>query len=145
MGLKDKFNKLKKLKPYIPRFKITLKVKKITLTYDILWIIGLIVIFVSYMGFVYDTIERTIPFSAQGFIYERNLGDQFILEGIVAAIFLFLGALGLFFLYMGTRYLYVRNRALFYFGLGMTFIIISVVIIYWMFTLKLPENYLALQ
>jgi len=92
-----------------------------------------IVLFVLQTGVLY-IIYRSPP--AVGATQEGNpiflypsVNDQFIIEGIIASIVIFLSSIGYLFLYQASKYVYDRNTAIKILAIGFILILMSFVIL----------------
>ena len=129
-----------KLKLKAPQFKICVKIPKKEIKNEYIAIIVGILIFFSYAGVVYDMIRHPAPFAYQRPVYP-SLGDQFVVEGYVAAILLMLMGIGLLFIYDAGKNMYSRNRMLRSTVIGVTLLFIGIVIIMWMLSIKVPNMF----
>ena len=73
------------------------------------------------------------------FLYP-DINESFIIEGIVASIFIFLCSLGFIFLYLASQYVYNKNIAIRYLIAGILLILIAFVTLQAMITIKLGEK-----
>jgi hypothetical protein len=105
------------------------------------WLIAVyIVLFILQMGVVYFIYREPPPIGAdqQGqplFIWP-DLNESFIVEGIVASIFLFLASSGFLLLYQASKYVYNRKIALRILIIGALLIVISFVVLQFMLAIK---------
>lgn len=105
------------------------------------WLIAVfIVLFVLQMGVVYFIYREppSIGADQQGqplFIWP-DLNESFIVEGIVASIFLFLASSGFLLLYQASKYVYNRKIALRILIIGALLIVISFVVLQFMLAIK---------
>jgi hypothetical protein len=93
------------------------------------------------MGVVYFIYREPPPIGAdeQGqplFIWPRDLNESFIIEGIVASIFMFLASSGFLLLYQASKYIYNRKIALRILVIGAILIVISFVVLQFMLAIK---------
>ena len=106
------------------------------------WLIVVyIVLFILQMGVVYFIYREPPPIGAdeQGqplFIWPRDLNESFIIEGIVASIFMFLASSGFLLLYQASKYVYNRKIALRILIIGALLIVISFVVLQFMLAIK---------
>ena len=73
------------------------------------------------------------------FLYP-DINDSFIIEGIVASIFIFLCSLGFIFLYLASQYVYNKNIAIRYLIVGILLILIAFTTLQAMITIKLGQT-----
>ena len=110
------------------------------------WLIAVfIVLFVLQMGVVYFIYREppSIGADQQGqprFLWTPDIGgglnDSFIIEGIVASIFLFLASSGFLLLYQASKYVYNRKIAIRILIIGISLIVISFVVLQFMLAIK---------
>jgi len=106
------------------------------------WLITVyIVLFVLQMGIVYFIYREppSIGADEQGqplFIWSRDLNESFIVEGIVASIFMFLASSGFLLLYQASKYVYNRKIAIRILVIGVILIVISFVVLQFMLAIK---------
>ena len=106
------------------------------------WLITVyIVLFVLQMGIVYFIYREppSIGADEQGqplFIWPRDLNESFIVEGIVASIFMFLASSGFLLLYQASKYVYNRKIAIRILVIGVILIVISFVVLQFMLAIK---------
>ena len=78
------------------------------------------------------------------FIYTHTLNRQFSLEGLMASIFYFVGFLGFYFIYESTKQaknIYRTGFAERLLLLGILLTILSLLLLQWMLTTKVPSIY----
>jgi len=73
------------------------------------------------------------------FLYP-DINESFIIEGIVASIFIFLCSLGFIFLYLASQYVYNKNIAIRYLVVGILLIITAFATLQAMITIKLGQT-----
>ncbi|TXT54985.1 MAG: OST3 / OST6 family protein [Promethearchaeota archaeon] len=105
------------------------------------WLIAIfIVLFILQMGVVYFIYREppSIGADQQGqplFIWP-DLNESFIVEGIVASIFLFLASSGFLLLYQASKYVYNRKIALRILIIGVILIVVSFIVLQLMLGIK---------
>ncbi|MCD6484670.1 MAG: hypothetical protein J7L47_06120 [Candidatus Odinarchaeota archaeon] len=78
------------------------------------------------------------------FIYTQTLNRQFSLEGLIASVFYFVGFLGFYFIYESTKHaknIYRTGFAERLLLLGILLSIVSLLLLQWMLTTKVPSIY----
>ncbi len=73
------------------------------------------------------------------FLYP-DINESFIIEGIVASIFIFLCSLGFIFLYQASQYVYNKNTAIRYLVVGILLVVIAFATLQAMITRKLGQT-----
>jgi hypothetical protein len=105
------------------------------------WLIAIfVVLFILQMGVVYFIYREppSIGADQQGqplFIWP-DLNESFIVEGIVASIFLFLASSGFLLLYQASKYVYNRKIALRILIIGVILIVVSFIVLQLMLGIK---------
>ncbi len=108
-------------------------------------IVVYIVLFLLQTGIVYLIIRNPPAMGADPqtgapmFLYP-DINESFIIEGIVASIFIFLCSLGFIFLYQASQYVYEKSIAIRYLVVGILLIIIAFAALQAMITVKLGEK-----
>ena len=98
-------------------------------------------IFYIYMGGVYDVVEKplTIGSDQKGnplLFYPGGIDRQFLLEGIVAALLMFVGFIGLYLMDSATHDPHDPNRAYKYMTVGSVLIVLAMIVLQRMIDLK---------
>jgi hypothetical protein len=78
-------------------------------------------------GGIYNLTENppfVQPWKGVGVIY-RSINEQFILESLIAALYITLGTGGVFLIHYSTRYIYDSNRSISYLILGIILTLIA--------------------
>lgn len=105
-------------------------------------IVVYIVLFLLQTGIVYLLIRNPPALGADPktgapiFLY-TDINESFIIEGIVASIFIFLCSLGFIFLYQASQYVYNKNIAIRYLVVGILLILIAFATLQAMISIKL--------
>lgn len=107
-------------------------------------IVVYIALFLLQTGIVYLIIRQppALGSNQKGepmFLYP-DINESFIIEGIVASIFIFLCSLGFILLYQASKYVYNKNIAIRYLILGILLIVIAFATLQAMITIKLGEK-----
>ncbi len=107
-------------------------------------IVVYIALFLLQTGIVYLIIRQppALGSNQKGepmFLYP-DINESFIIEGIVASIFIFLCSLGFIFLYQASQYVYEKSVAIRYLVVGILLIIIAFAALQAMITVKLGEK-----
>jgi len=136
-----KLRKPKLLFPDIkrPRMDIPLPGKSIAA------IVVYIALFLLQTGIVYLIIREppalgSDPRTGDPMFLYTDINESFIIEGIVASIFIFLCSLGFIFLYLASQYVYNKNIAIRYLIVGILLILIAFTTLQAMITIKLGEK-----
>ncbi|NVM19735.1 MAG: hypothetical protein HWN80_18685 [Candidatus Lokiarchaeota archaeon] len=103
-----------------------------------------IILFLLQTGIVY-LIFREVPAlgsdqSGQPLFLYPDINESFIIEGIVASIFIFLCSIGFILLYQASKYVYNKNIAIRYLVVGIILILIAFGTLQAMITIKLGET-----
>ncbi len=104
-----------------------------------------IILFLLQTGVVYLIIRETPAMGSNPqtgdpmFLYP-DINESFIIEGIVASIFIFLCSLGFIFLYLASQYVYNKNIAIRYLVVGILLIIVAFATLQAMITIKLGDR-----
>jgi len=103
-----------------------------------------IVLFLLQTGIVYLIIRQppamgTNPQTGDPMFLYPDINESFIIEGIVASIFIFLCSLGFIFLYQASQYVYNKNIAIRYLIVGILLILIAFATLQGMITIKLGQ------
>jgi hypothetical protein len=122
-----------------PRMNIPLPGKSIAA------IIVYIALFLLQTGIVYLIIRAppalgSDPQSGEPMFLYPDINESFIIEGIVASIFIFLCSLGFIFLYQASQYVYNKNTAIRYLVVGILLIVIAFATLQAMITRKLGQT-----
>jgi len=104
-----------------------------------------IALFLLQTGIVYLIIRQppalgSDPQTGEPMFLYRDINESFIIEGIVASIFIFLCSLGFIFLYQASQYVYNKNIAIRYLFVGILLILISFATLQAMITIKLRQK-----
>ncbi len=108
-------------------------------------IVVYIALFLLQTGIVYLIIRQPPALGshpetgAPMFLYP-DINESFIIEGIVASIFIFLCSLGFIFLYQASQYVYNKNTAIRYLIVGILLIITAFATLQAMITIKLGDT-----
>lgn len=108
-------------------------------------IVVYIVLFLLQTGIVYLIIRNppalgSDPSTGEPMFLYPNINESFIIEGIVASIFIFLCSLGFIFLYQASQYVYNKNTAIRYLIVGIILIVIAFATLQAMITIKLGDT-----
>ncbi|MFX1494351.1 MAG: hypothetical protein ACFFBZ_08740 [Promethearchaeota archaeon] len=108
-------------------------------------VIGIyVILFLLQMGIVYIIYREPVAIGAdqQGnaVLLYPDLNDAFIIESIVASIFIFLCSIGFLFLYQASKYVYNKKTAIKILVIGMIFIITAFIALQAIITIKLGEK-----
>ena len=108
-------------------------------------IVVYIVLFLLQTGIVYLIIREppalgSNPQTGDPMFLYPDINESFIIEGIVASIFIFLCSLGFIFLYLASQYVYNKNIALRYLVVGILLILIAFITLQAMITIKLGQT-----
>ena len=109
-------------------------------------VIGIyIILFLLQTGVVYLVFRGTPalgtdPNTNEPLFLYPDINESFIIEGIVASIFIFLCSIGFIFLYQASKYVYNKNIAARYLIVGIVLILIAFVTLQAMVTIKLGEK-----
>ncbi|MFX1287624.1 MAG: hypothetical protein ACFFFY_03560 [Promethearchaeota archaeon] len=109
-------------------------------------VIGIyIVLFLLQTGIVYLIFRDTPalgsdPQSNQPLFLYPDINESFIIEGIVASIFIFLCSIGFILLYQASKYVYNKNIAIRYLVVGIILILAAFGTLQAMITIKLGER-----
>ena len=108
-------------------------------------IVVYIALFLLQTGIVYLIIREPPAFGSDSqtgdpmFLY-HSINESFIIESIVASIFIFLCSLGFILLYQASKYVYNKNIAIRYLIVGILLILISFATLQAMISIKLGEK-----
>ncbi|MBD3197092.1 MAG: hypothetical protein GF317_18705 [Candidatus Lokiarchaeota archaeon] len=133
-------NKLRKPKINYPDFASRRRIDLPTPSKSVGLLVIFIILFVLQTGVIYIVYRNPPALGAnnQGdpiFLYPR-IHDQFIIEGIIASIIIFISSVGYLFLYQASKYIYDRSTALKYLAVGILFIIGSFAVLQFMLAVK---------
>jgi hypothetical protein len=108
-------------------------------------IVVYIALFLLQTGVVYLIIRNppamgSNPSTGEPMFLYPDINESFIIEGIVASIFIFLCSLGFIFLYQASQYVYEKSIAIRYLVVGILLIIIAFATLQAMITVKLGEK-----
>ncbi len=108
-------------------------------------IVVYIVLFLLQTGIVYLIVREppalgSNPQTGDPMFLYPDINESFIIEGIVASIFIFLCSLGFILLYQASKYVYNKNIAIRYLILGILLIVIAFATLQAMITIKLGEK-----
>lgn len=133
-------NKIRKPKINFPKLTSGHRINLPTPSKAIGLILIYIILFIIQTGFLY-IIYRNPP--AMGgddkgnpLFFYPGVHDQYIMEGIVASIIIFLASTGYIFLYQASKYVYDRSMALKILSLGFILIIIAFITLQVMLSMK---------
>ena len=112
---------------YLPKIEPTIPT---TVSPKVIYTLVYVSVFYIFIGGVYDLIQSPIAIGADRsgnpvLVYTGALERQFLIEGIVAGILMFIGALGLYLLKEAPSNPHDTDRANMYFALGFASIIIA--------------------
>ncbi len=104
-----------------------------------------LILFLLQTGIVYLLFRETPalgsdPQSGTPLFLYPDINESFIIEGIVASIFIFLCSIGFILLYQASKYVYNKNIAIRYLVVGITLILIAFFTLQAMITIKLGET-----
>ncbi len=105
--------------------------------------IALIFIFCIYMGLIYDIVKEPLPLGSRfgvPVLIDERLDAQFIIEGIVAGMIMFLGFLGFVIIFYSTRYFYEPSYARTLLLIGVIAVIAAYFVLLYMQIPKLPQG-----
>jgi len=108
-------------------------------------IVVYIALFLLQTGIVYLIIREppalgSNPQTGDPMFLYPDINESFIIEGIVASIFIFLCSLGFIFLYLASQYVYNKSIALRYLVVGILLIVIAFATLQAMITVKLGQT-----
>lgn len=109
-------------------------------------VIGIyIVLFLLQTGIVYLIFRKppalgTNPDTGAPLFLYPDINESFIIEGIVASIFVFLCSIGFIFLYQASKFVYNKNIAIRYLVVGIILILAAFGTLQAMVTIKLGEK-----
>ena len=103
-----------------------------------------IILFLLQTGIVYLIFRETPALGTQSdgsplFLYP-DINESFIIESIVASIFIFLCSIGFILLYQASKYVYNKNIAIRYLIVGIILILTAFATLQAMITIKLGEK-----
>jgi len=104
-----------------------------------------VILFLLQTGIVYLIFRETPALGTDPntetplFLYP-NINESFIIEGIVASIFIFLCSIGFILLYQASKFVYNRNIAIRYLVLGIILILTAFATLQAMITIKLGQK-----
>ncbi|MFX1518465.1 MAG: hypothetical protein ACFFCD_00870 [Promethearchaeota archaeon] len=131
--------------PGIRKPKVILRKPKLRLPSEIptslLLQIAVIFIFVIYMGLIYDIVKEPLPLGSRfgvPVLIDPRLDAQFIIEGIVAGMLIFVGFIGFIIIFYSTRYFYEPKFARTLLLIGVCGVIAAYFTLLFMMTAKLP-------
>ena len=133
--------------PGIRKPKIILRKPKLKLPSEIptslLLQIALIFIFCIYMGLLFDIVKEPLPLGSRfgvPVLIDQRLDAQFIIEGIVASIIMFVGFIGFIVIFYSTRYFYEPSYARTLLLIGVVAVIAAYFVLLYMMIPKLPQG-----
>ena len=133
--------------PGIRKPKIILRKPKLRLPSEIptslLLQIALIFIFCIYMGLIFDIVREPLPLGSRfgiPVLIDERLDAQFIIEGIVASIIMFVGFVGFVVIFYSTRYFYEPSYARTLLLIGVVAVIAAYFVLLYMMIPKLPQG-----
>ena len=133
--------------PGIRKPKIILRKPKLRLPSEIptslLLQIALIFIFCIYMGLIFDIVREPLPLGSRfgiPVLIDERLDAQFIIEGIVASIIMFVGFVGFVVIFYSTRYFYEPSYARTLLLIGVVAVISAYFVLLYMMIPKLPQG-----
>ena len=136
-------NTFRKPKILFPKLKITRM--GIPLPGKSLAVIGVyIILFLLQTGIVY-LVFREVPAMGSNsdgspmFLYP-NINEAFIIESIVASIFIFMCSIGFILLYQASKFVYNKSVAVRYLAVGILLILASFITLQAMITIKLGQT-----
>jgi hypothetical protein len=104
-----------------------------------------IILFLLQTGIVYLIFREppalgSDPQSGEPLFLYPDLNESFVIEGIVASIFIFLCSIGFIFLYQASKYVYNKSVAIRYLVVGIILILTAFTTLQAMVTIKLGER-----
>ena len=136
-------NAFRKPKILLPKLKITRR--GIPLPGKSLAVIGVyIILFLLQTGIVY-IVFREVPALGSNsdgtpmFLYP-DINESFIIEGVVASIFIFMCSIGFILLYQASKFVYNKSVAVRYLAVGILLILASFITLQAMITIKLGQK-----
>lgn len=121
-----------------PKFKIPSEIPT-----SLLLQIALIFIFCIYMGLLFDIVKEPLPLGSRfgvPVLIDPRLDAQFIIEGIVAGIIMFVGFIGFVVIFYSTRYFYEPSYARTLLLIGVVAVISAYFVLLYMMIPKLPQG-----
>ncbi len=136
-------NKIKKPRINFPDLTAGHKINLPTPSKAVGLILIYIMLFILQAGFLY-VIYRNPPAiganqDGEAVFFYPGIHDQYIIEGVVASIIIFLASTGYIFLYQASKYIYDRNMALKILALGFLLIIITFIVLQIMLSVKTQQ------
>jgi NADH:ubiquinone oxidoreductase subunit 5 (subunit L)/multisubunit Na+/H+ antiporter MnhA subunit len=105
--------------------------------------IALIFIFAVYMGLIFDIVKEPLPLGSRfgvPVLIDERLDSQFIIEGIVAGMLMFVGFIGFVIIFYSTRYFYEPSYARTLLLMGVIAVIAAYFVLLYMMIPKLPQG-----
>ena len=133
--------KPKVLFPKIKRFRMDMPIPGRSISVIVVYI----ALFLLQMGILYIIYRKPPALGSNPntndpiFLYP-DIQDSFIIEGIVASIFLFLCSLGFVMLYQASKYVYNKNIAIRILVIGIILVLVTFTALQAMITIKLGEK-----
>ncbi len=137
-------NTFRKPKILFPKLKITRR--GIPLPGKSLAVIGVyIILFLLQTGIVYIVFREvpalgTNPSDGTPMFLYPDINESFIIEGIVASIFIFMCSIGFILLYQASKFVYNKSVAVRYLAVGILLILASFITLQAMITIKLGQK-----
>jgi len=137
-------NTFRKPKILFPKLKITRM--GIPLPGKSLAVIGVyIILFLLQTGIVYLVFREvpalgTNPSDGTPMFLYPDINESFIIEGIVASIFIFMCSIGFILLYQASKFVYNKSVAVRYLAVGILLILASFITLQAMITIKLGQK-----
>jgi len=137
-------NAFRKPKILSPKLKITRR--GIPLPGKSLAVIGVyIILFLLQTGIVYIVFREvpalgTNPSDGTPMFLYPDINESFIIEGIVASIFIFMCSIGFILLYQASKFVYNKSVAVRYLAVGILLILASFITLQAMITIKLGQK-----
>ena len=136
-------NTFRKPKILLPKLKITRR--GIPLPGKSLAVIGVyIILFLLQTGIVYLVFREvpalgSYPDGSPRLLYP-DINESFIIEGVVASIFIFMCSIGFILLYQASKFVYNKSVAVRYLAVGILLILASFITLQAMITIKLDQK-----
>jgi NADH:ubiquinone oxidoreductase subunit 5 (subunit L)/multisubunit Na+/H+ antiporter MnhA subunit len=105
--------------------------------------IAVIFIFAVYMGLIFDIVKEPLPLGSRfgvPVLIDERLDSQFIIEGIVAGMLMFVGFIGFVIIFYSTRYFYEPSYARTLLLMGVIAVIAAYFVLLYMMIPKLPQG-----
>lgn len=133
--------------PGLRKPKIILRKPKLQLPSEVptglLLQITIIFIFAIYIGLLFDIVKEPLPLGSRfgvPVLIDERLDSQFIIEGIVAGMLMFVGFIGFVVIFYSTRYFYEPTYARTLLLIGVIAVIAAYLALLYMMVPKLPQG-----